>query len=236
MPIKSAVLENNLALQPSKQNVFPLLRLPRELRDAIYHHFILDGNIEILRISKAVNKEASELLSKHGILRVNLGFVDRTNWVDIGSKPKSAIQHVELRLSTGPGALPFDSDLLLGFGGNNVIRESCVVTLNYGKEGSAPYNVDRNWVYKNLQRLNGYKSLVVKIVIEKHEIAEFEGFLTNEQFSEIFPYESRLLRHHDESYKRVRAFLELGLGPAKYDDSVDGHCLEFHPLEPHSVD
>lgn len=236
MSIESAVLENTFSHQPLTRNVFPLLRLPRELRDTIYRHSIVDGNTVILRISKAVNEEASELLSKYGVLRVNLGFINRTNWVHLGSKPKSSIQHVELSLSTGPGALPFDSELLLGFGGSGVIRESCVVTLNYGKEGSAPYGVDRHWIYQHLQRLSGFKRLVIKIVIEKYKAAEFEGLLTEEEFSRTFPYESRLLKHHEESYKRVGGFLELGLGPAKFDNSVDGHCLEFHPLEPYPED
>lgn len=236
MPTKSGVLGNTPSFQPSDRTVFSFLRLPRELRDAIYRHSIVDGNLGILKTSKVVNKEASELLSKYGVLRVNLGFTSRTNWVHLELKPKSSIQHVELSLSTGPGAQPIDSDLLLGFGGKDIIRESCLVTVNYGKEGSAPYNVDRDWVYQNLQHLNGFKKVVIKIVIEKHEFAEFEGFLTKERFAEIFPYESRLLRHHKESYERVGAFLEVGLGPAEFDDSVDGHCLEFQPLQPLSVD
>lgn len=235
MPIlhtESAVVEKSSLLQPRKQNVFPLLRLPRELRDTIYRHAIAAGNTEVLRVSKLVKEEASEHLSKHGILRVNLGYVDRTNWVHLGSQPKISFQHVELRLSTGPGVPPFNSAVLSGLGGNEVIRKSCVVILNYGKEGSAPYSINRHWLYLHLQRLNGFKSLVVKIIIERYKFAEFEGLLTEEAFLRIFPYESRLLSHHRESYQRVRGFLELNLGPAKFDDSVNGHCLEFQPLEP----
>ena len=230
------MVKNSLLLQRSSQNDFPLLRMPRELRDKIYQHSIAAGNLEILRTSKLVNEEASELLSKHAVFRVILGFVDRVNWADLGSVPLSSVQHVELRLSTGPGALPFNLDVVSGFAGNQITRESCIVILNYGKEGSAPYNIKRHRLYLQLARLNGFKSLIIKIVIERYDAAEFEGLFTEEQLREIFPYESRLLTHHEKSYERVRKFLECSLGPGKFDNSVEGHHLEFHPLEPFPED
>ena len=226
------IVANSLLLQRSSQKNFPLLQLPRELRDKIYQHAIMAGNLEILRISKLVGEEASELLSKHAVLRVNLGFVDGADWGDLDPELLSSVQRVELRLSTGPGAFPFDLDVIAGFTGNQVTRESCVVILNYGKEGSAPYNVGRHRLYLQLARLNGFKSLVIKIVIERYDASEFLGLLTDMQFLAMFPYESRLLKHHEESYEKVRKFLECSLGPGKFDDSVEGHHLEFHPLEP----
>ncbi|KAL9133368.1 MAG: hypothetical protein Q9175_005451 [Cornicularia normoerica] len=232
MHAEKAVAENNHLPRVSKRNVFPLLQLPRELRDGIYRHSITAGNLGILRISKTVNEEASQLLSKHAVLRVNAGFVDRTNWSDLGPGAEVSIQRVEFRLNESSDALPYDYDIITRFAHRQVVRESCIVTINYGKDGSAPYHIERSLLFLSLGTLTGFKSVVVRVVVERHDASEFEGFLTEEKFRDIFPYDSRLVSHHKESYQNVQLFLELSLGPAKFDCSVEGHYLEFHPLDP----
>lgn len=221
-----------LPLQPSKRNIFPLLQLPRELRDQIYRHSILTGDISILEISKQVNKEASQLLSKHAVLRINLGFPDRTNWSKLGSASMAAVQRMDLRIKASEDAVPFDNDVISHLLDKQVIRESCVVTLHYGKEVTVPDLVYCSGLYRMLARLSGFKNLVFKIVTERYEAAEFQGSFTEKRFHELFPYDLRLLNFHRETYVRVQKYFESGFGPAKFDDSVEGHCLEFHPLEP----
>ena len=114
MPTETAV-KQKLPLQPPAQNIFPLLHLPRELRDTIYRHSISSGDLEILRINRLVNEEASELLPKYAALRVNLGFQDRTNWVRFGSASLPSIQHVEFLLHTSSYAIPFGLEPLADF-------------------------------------------------------------------------------------------------------------------------
>ncbi|CAD6582485.1 MAG: hypothetical protein ASARMPREDX12_000954 [Alectoria sarmentosa] len=223
--------ESKLQPMPSKKVPVSLLDLPRELRDMIHRHSITAGNLEILRTCKLVSEEATQLLSKNAILRVNLGFPDRQPPTNLALVSTTSAQHVEFRLDTSSGALPFDINLIALFAGTHTTRESCLVNLNYGKEGAPTYHLEHDALFAILGVLTGFKSLVIKIVIERYEASEFEGLLTKEQFRETFPYESRLLSHHGESYQKVRRFLEGSLGPAKFDDSVDGHCLEFHPLE-----
>ena len=215
---------------PSTKIPVSFLDLPRELRDMIYRHSITAGNLEILRTSKLVSEEAIQLLSKNAIFRVNLGFPDREPPTNLALAPTTSAQHVEFRLDTSSAALPFNLSFISLFAGTLTPRESCLVTLNYGKEGSATHHIERDALFVILEGLIGFKSLVIKIVIERYEASEFEGLLTEEQFRETFPYESRLLLHHRASYQKVREFLECSLGPAKFDDSVDSHCLEFHPL------
>ena len=225
-------VKQKLPLRPPAQNTFPFLYLPRELRDTIYGHSISAGNLEILRINRLVNAEASELLPKHAVLRVNLGFQGRTNWIQSGSGSLPSIQHVEFRLHTSSYAIPFGLEALADFSDHQTIRDSCLVTLNYGHEGTAaPHSIRYQALFNQLARLRGFRTLVVRIMVEKYDAKDFEGLLTEEQFRDVFRYETRLIPHHEESYEKVRDFLEVSLGPAKFDSSVDGHCLEFHPLE-----
>ena len=230
-PTEKTVVKNMPLHLTSKKNLSPLLQLPRELRDEIYRRSIAAGNLSILSLSKFVNAEASELLSKHAVLRVNLGFVNRTNWSQLGSASVATVRHLDLRLNTSPhGALPFNIDVISGFFDKQIIRESCIVMTNYGKEGSAP-NLDHSILYQQLARLHGFKKLVFKIVLERYEAAEFRGILTVEKFHELFPYDESLLQHHRQSYVKVKRFLEPTMGRGDFDDSVGGHCLEFHPLD-----
>lgn len=223
---------NSQSNLPSNNAPFLISDLPRELRDIIYSKSIASGNLTVLRLNKRVQEEASELFPKHTVLRVDLGFVDRTNWVNLDSVPVASVQHVEFRLSTGPGARLINDDVIATFAGNQITRESCEVTLNYGKEGSVPFHVHRHILYIQLARLTGFKVLTIKIVVEEYEFAEFKGLLSEEAFRRIFTYDTALLRHHKKSYEKVKRFLESSLGPGKFDESVGSHHLEFRPLNP----
>lgn len=208
-----------------------MLQLPRELRNIIYQYSIAAGNLAILRTNKIVNEEASQLLPKHAVLRVNLGFPDRKNWGHLVSKSLHFVQRAELRLKTGQGATEFDIDVIRGLLDNQIPRESCVVTVYCGIEGSAPYSPHHTGLYLQVARLTSFKSLVVKIEIKMCESDNFNGPLAR-MFRSVFSYESSLPEHHEMDYVRVRNFLQISLGPARFDNSGAGHHLEFHPLEP----
>ena len=217
--------------QTSKQNI-SFLQLSRELRDPIYRDSIAAGNVAILRLNKLTNEEASQLVSKHATLRINLGFVDRTNWSELRSASVTpVVQHVDLRINASSAALPFDITVISGLLDKQVIRESCIVTLDYGKEGG-PNDSIRDTLYTHLTRLGGFKKLVFKIVIDRYEHADFEAVMSEKTFHEAFHYDTHLLGYHEDSYMDLQEDLQPSLGAAKVDDSVEGHCLEFHPLEP----
>ena len=216
----------------SRQNI-SFLQLPRELRDPIYRHSIVDGSFAILRLNKLINMEASQSLSEHAVYRINLGFLDRTNWSDFGSTfVTPVIQHVDLRIKAGSVCHPSDMTVLSGLWDKNVIRESCVIAIDCGKDPSAPCcSAFHSAIYRNLARLSNFKRLVVKIVTEQYEAVEFEGVFTADKFRKVFHYDTNLLNYHIKAYERVQSFLERHLGPAEFHDSVEGHCLAFRPLE-----
>ena len=215
----------------SKQNI-SFLQLPREIRDPIYRHSIIAGNFAILRLTKLVHEEASQFLPKHATLRINLGFVNRTNWSELRSASVTPlVQHVHLRIEGTSDAAPFDITTISGLLDKQVVRESCFVTLEYGK-GAAPYHPNRRMVYRHLARLGGFKKLVFRIEIERYELGDFGGGMSERGFHEIFHYDTHLLAAHETSYMQLQKYMEPSLGPAIVDHSVEGHCLEFHPLEP----
>lgn len=74
--------------------------------------------------------------------------------------------------------------------------------------------------------------MVFKIAIERYEPADFEAVISERSFHEIFHYDTHLLGYHEVGYMELQKYMQPSLGPAELDDSVEGHCLEFHPLEP----
>ena len=217
----------------TKQNI-SFLQLPCELRHYIYCDSIATGNFGILRLNKFINEEASQLLLKHATLRINMGYVNRTNWPGLSSASITpVVQHVDLRIKTGLDALPLDFTLISGLLDKQVIRESCTVTLDYGKARSPNlrYVTDKAF-YGHLARLDTFKKVVFKIVIHRHVPSDFQAVISEEDFHRIFHYDTHLLCYHEDCYLEMQSYLKHHLGPATFDDSVEGHCLEFHPLEP----
>ena len=84
---------------PITQDLGNLFKRPRELRDMIYGHAIVDGATAILLASKQTHKEASKLVSSKGIYRLILGFGN--NGVNPALTPSLAkdIQNLGLRVN-----------------------------------------------------------------------------------------------------------------------------------------
>ncbi len=225
------VVQSNFSLQSSKQSPFPLLKLPRELRDSIYRYAIAAGYICILRISKFVNAEASQLLSKDGVFRGNLDSFDRTDWSRILSGSISFIQHLDVSLFP-TNMCPSTFDIISSFTGSQIIRKSCVVTLNYFHKAFTPWNFRSRRLYCELRRLNVFESLVFKLAVGWYECVENRQHLIRERLHDVSADEPTMQKHHRESYLRLQKFMACKLGPAELDESLEGHGLKFHPLEP----
>ena len=63
------------------QGLGTLRRLPGELRGLVFTFVVATGSMELMRVSKAVNREATPILRAKGICRLNIGFVaTRVAW------------------------------------------------------------------------------------------------------------------------------------------------------------
>ena len=225
------VVQSNFSLQSSKQSPFPLLKLPRELRDSIYHYAIAAGYLCVLRISKFVNTEASQLLSKDGVFRGNLDAFDGTDWSRMISGSIAFIQHLDLDLFP-TNMCPSTIDIITSSTGCRIIRKSCVVTLNYPHKAFAPGNIKAHILYRELRGLTGFKSLVFKLAIGWYENVESRQHLIREQLHDVSINERKIQQPHRESYSKLQKYFSRVLGPAEFDENLEGHSLMFHPLEP----
>ena len=54
--------------------------------------------------------------------------------------------------------------------------------------------------------------------------------MLRKSFHEVFHSDTHLLGYHEDIYMELQNYMEPCLGPAMLDVSVEGHCLEFHPL------
>ena len=181
-------------LKKSKQTIFPMLQLPREIRDIIYSYTIADGTLDILTTNKRIHEEASPLVSKYGVLRVNLGFRSPVQWSQLGSAPVSSIRHLELRLNLTAAAPPCRYDLLSGFFDKQIKRGSCVVIIEFGEvERHLQYMETEYHSFDPLARLAGFQTTDFQVLAE----LKVGGFCciammaTESYFGEILPYKFR---------------------------------------------
>ena len=241
----------NTSLGSSGPTSFPLLQLPSELRLHIYETLIAAGNLEIMRTSKLVHKEAANLLKKNGILRMNFGHVNRTSSASFPLTGRisltgtltihaiSTIQHVNLHFNLGAydsyrwsGPLDIYTNLIMSFAGNGIARQSCTVVLDLGLRNLFPgkLSFERETSLQALTALTGFKTFVFKIFREKDY--DHEDWCVRTFGHVPFQYEDST-RHRTllENYDTVRQVMEITLGPGILNKSVESHCLEFHPSE-----
>lgn len=243
--------ETGILLKSSNQEIFPLLQLPPELRLLIYKPLIAAGDLNIMRTSKLVHKEAADLMKMNGILRMNLGYTDRISSADFPLKwslsltstltahATDTIQHVEYHFNVDSSVFlswsrQFQTytNLIKSFGGRNTLRQSCRIFWHIGLQGWVPDGscFVREHVLQAITDLTGFKTLVLRIINEwdddnkNHRVA---------RFAILAPRTENDLAHKIllDDYESVRKALEITLGPAVLDKSLKGHFLEFHPSD-----
>ena len=143
-----------------------LATLPREIRDMIYANLIEAGHLGLLRTSKAVCREATELLYKQGTCRLVLNF-----GVDNGPKKgfalkapmAAAIQSLDVHIMVVDDSCR-DLHLFNFFRGPSVRRNRCRITLQVG--GYHPHGRSRKVVGAPLDLITtliGFRTLTVDI-------------------------------------------------------------------------
>ena len=190
---------HNPLLKMSKRTVIPILQFPREIRDMIYSYTIADGTLEILRTNKRVHEEASPLVSKSGVLRVNLGFRNALQWSQLGTASVASIKHLELRLNLTKGAPRCRFELLSGFFDRQIKRGSCLVILDFGDlEGQLQYMEKEYHSFDPLARLAGFQSIDFQVPT-KFMVGQDRWvamMATESYFKEILPYKFRLYQRY----------------------------------------
>ena len=236
------------SLESSNQVNFPLLQLPPELRLLIYKPLIAAGDLNIMRANKLVHKEATDLLRKNGVLRMNLGYKDRISSDDfpltwslmltgtLTAHATDTIQHIEYHFNVDSNVFlvwsrQFEkyTDLIKLFAGRDTVRQSCRIIWHIGRHGWVPDRscFVREPVLQAITNLTGFKTLVFRIINEwDHNTHHRVG-----RFGIMAPLTENDLPHRMllDDYENVRKALEITLGPAILDKSLKGHFLEFHP-------
>lgn len=128
------------------------LNLPAEIRIQIYDRIastahLKPGGLDLCKTSKLIRNEGTAVSARHYVFGLWLGCWGNLLTAHppikvLGSKATRLIQNVILiiylkgvewgRKST---PRPFDCKLIEYFGGSEVMRESCWITLSYGKQG-----------------------------------------------------------------------------------------------------
>lgn len=130
----------------------PFLRLPAEVRCIVYEKIASTagrkrGRLNIFKTSKLVRTEGAETSARHCIFFLWFGrwghfrvtAPDRTRV--IGLKATKLFQNIELQLNVGgfesARRWPFDHRQIGYFGGSEVMRKSCQITLDTAKKDTS---------------------------------------------------------------------------------------------------
>lgn len=228
--------------ETSTEKNFRLLKLAPELRVMIYEPLIKIGDLGILRVSKLINQEAVPLLSKHAVLRANVGRryltvadLDLTASILWWRYPTLAspdtIQHVNFRIDmVSFGGPDLDLRLINYFGGNKIARESCDITINVNGSAKVPSRFENDKTYRAIATLIGFKVLLLRFEYErdlKESAAIQEKYgLAVVQMGIDHTYQQIL-----ERYGKALAFLKTTLGTAHCQKHIDRHFLRFRPSQ-----
>lgn len=245
----SQEIEKGLSWENCGLTTFPLLQLPPELRLLIYEPLIAAGTLSIIRTNKLIHEEVAKVMKKNAVLRMNFGYADRTSSASFpltGSIDLTGalvihatplIQHVEVHFKMDAadgqsGYFDIYTNLIKSFGGRDIVRKSCTIFFDLGIFDCVPY--ERTFTpqsaWQAITNLTGFKTLALKI--RRDRDLEFELVCLGQwgrlipQTEDNYPHRSLL-----KDYKTIREVLEITLGPAVLDKSIQGHLLKFHPRD-----
>ena len=240
---KAALQKEEIAsAQVPTEKKLQFLELPPELRLIIYEPLLKLGDLNILRVSKLVTQEATPLLSKHAVFRVNVGHrnitsvkLDLTASITmLGHSTLIApdyIQHVTFRIDMvrfrGWG---IDLKFVNYFGGKKIARKSCAITIFVDDWAHLPHSVERDKTYRAIANLTGFEVLLLGLECQKNA-QEVAAILSR--------YGPRVVRIGGmmtgrfmlKSYGRVLGFLQTTLGPADFKEDIHQHSLVFRPSQ-----
>lgn len=217
---KEYVLESG-AMQMT-QGLGDLIKLPRELRDIIYGHAIVDGNTAILLASKQTNKETSKLVFQKGIYRLALGFGDNVDNPAIDQSLSKNIRNLHLRVNASSSII-FGLDqyfpILHMFDGSSIERGDCVVKIE-----CCPYDngmEDAARVVSHLESYTGFERVILELEFLWYG-EPWPDTLYDFQTAQIWGRICGTSSH-------LEALLEPALGTGVYSYDAESVRLAFYP-------
>lgn len=203
----------------------------------IYRPLIQAGDIDILCVSKLVSQEAVPLLSSVATLRVILGCpISGKVTLPLTAKitlsglftfaAPNYIQNLDLLIDLVPLAgVSINAGLIQCFGGSQIARRSCQITIILGVSGLLPPTLEERKSYKAMADLTGFKTLTLKLEINKDNSI---GDPASRRLESTPLITQAILLFACDG---LSLYLAQTLGPAKVNDSSNGRYLSFQPSD-----
>ena len=191
--------------------------LPREIRDIIYTDLIVAGELSILRTSKAVCQEMTQLLYKHGTCHVVLDMNKSKTERDftLNELQASAIQNLHIRLFL-VGDLDPDPHLFRMFSDSPICRQNCHITVEFCSRFSSWMTYPQPDLQVRPNILDLFRAL-----------ANFKTLTVKTRY-----LDSKL---HVKVLQTFADSLKVSLGGASWHGKAEPDCqaqyLEFHPCD-----
>lgn len=223
--LRNEITTDKYVLEPGAiqvvQGLGDLLRFPRELRDTIYRHAIVEGTTNVLLASKQTHKEASKLVFSHGIYRLVLGFRDDVINPPLSESLAKNIQNLHIRANCRSFFIDgVDEHLptLHLFDGSDIERKNCVVTFEWDPFGVGLRAYE---VVRALTNLHGFE----RVILEQDLDWGGEPWPDT-----LFDFqEDKIWGRIDGAFNRQKKLLEPTLGEGNYAYDEEGLRLAFHP-------
>lgn len=202
----------------------------------IYRPLIQAGDIDILCVSKLVSQEAIPLLSVATLRfifgcpissKVTFPLTAKITLSGLSTfAAPSYIQNLDLRIDlVALEGFSIHAGLIQCFGGSQVARRSCQITIIFGVSGLLPPTLEERKSYKAMADLTGFKTLTLKLEINKDNSIGDPALRRLESTPLIT--QAILLFACDG----LSLYLAKTLGPAKVNDSSNGRYLSFQPRD-----
>lgn len=190
--------------------------LPREIRDIIYTDLVVAGELSILRTSKAVCQEMTQLLFKYGtchvVLDMNRSKTEKE--FTLTEVQASAIQDLHIRLFL-VGDLDPDPHLVRMFSDPSVTRQNCDITVEFCNQSPPWSNVQPD------------PPVRPKILDLFRALANFKTLTVRTRYLDS--------KHHLKVLQTFSDSLQVSLGRVSWHGKAKADCeaqyLEFHPFD-----
>ena len=197
-----------------------LLTLPAELRAMIYDILGQTKELNILRASNDTYREAAYHIYNNIPYPIDVGYGPIAAPIRLETAELIQCVRIRARLDLTQGGIwPADSDVvgISSFSGSNILRRSCEITLDYGRDNFRPPRFGTPVLLKAIGTLTGFKQLTVRVV-----------YPDQCHFCNTHP---RTCIVHWTIFALVRCKLDRTLGPALFHSDQQDFRLEYHPSE-----